>query len=277
VGRRIPRRSLAPLFLPLQSACSVAPKGTRERNPRGETTFARVHRHLGGPLYLPEIRTGRMVYNNKAPVSQCSHGVTTVGGHNGNHARLRYRRFSVDGHFQLALNDFVNFFFGMEVLVNRGTGCELVMCERHTGRVEIAPLPPRQSFNHLKFVRIYKGHGNPHFSAPLLRNQKKAPADILRRFAGAVVALRANRKEWRAASTNIAEDPVNPTHAECCRRSWYHICSGEAFFAPPAATSYDLVVLEPVVDVYVVVLRRLPNAGKADAAAKWKVLESQLR
>jgi hypothetical protein len=60
---------------------------------------------------------GRVVHNNQPAVAQCSDGVATIGGHNGNHAWLQNLRCSVDGHFQFTLNDFVNFFFGMEVLV----------------------------------------------------------------------------------------------------------------------------------------------------------------
>ena len=67
---------------------------------------------------LSEIRTRRVVHDNQTPVTQCFDGVTTVCGHDGNHVWLQNLRYSIDGHLQFPLDHFIDFFFGMEVLVN---------------------------------------------------------------------------------------------------------------------------------------------------------------
>ncbi len=94
-------------------------------------------------LSLPKVRTGRVVHDNKTPVRQSSDGMSNVGGHNGNDAGLRNLSFSVDGQFKFTLDHFINLFLPVKVLMNLGTGCELVMCERHARRVNITPLPSR--------------------------------------------------------------------------------------------------------------------------------------
>jgi hypothetical protein len=68
---------------------------------------------------LAEIPTGRVIYKNQASISKRSDGMPGVRRHNGNHTRPRNLRSSIDRHLQLALDDFVNLFFGMEVLMNR--------------------------------------------------------------------------------------------------------------------------------------------------------------
>jgi hypothetical protein len=68
---------------------------------------------------LAEIRTGRVIYNNQAPISKRFDGMPGVRRHNGNHTRPRNLRSSIDRNLQLALDDFVNLFFGMEARYGR--------------------------------------------------------------------------------------------------------------------------------------------------------------
>src|SRR6516164_5383440 len=118
----------------------------------------------GTALNLPEIPTRRMGHDYQTPVTQCFDGVTTVGGNDGNHAWLCNLRSSIYGYFQFTLDDFVDFFFGMKVLVNRRAGCEFVMRERHTRRVKIASSPSRQPLDDLKTIGIHKRHRKPSLS-----------------------------------------------------------------------------------------------------------------
>ena len=48
-----------------------------------------------------------------------------------------------DGYLEFALNHFVDLILKMEVLVNLGSGCELLVRERHAAGVKIASFPPR--------------------------------------------------------------------------------------------------------------------------------------
>jgi hypothetical protein len=101
---------------------------------------ARIVRELD---MLPEIWTGRMVHDKQTPIRQRSDGMAAVCGHNGNDAWLCNPGYSVDGYLKLTLNHFVDLFLRMEVFVNRRSGCELVVRERHAARVKIASFPPR--------------------------------------------------------------------------------------------------------------------------------------
>ncbi len=103
-------------------------------------------------------RAGRMIHNNEVPIGNCSDGMTAVGRHDGSNAGARNVRCSVDCDFNPTLKDFVHLFLGVGVFVNRGTGCEVIMRERHAGRMKIAPLPPGKSFYDLQFVRVNTGH-----------------------------------------------------------------------------------------------------------------------
>src|SRR5580704_9338623 len=110
-------------------------------------------------LNLSEARPSRMIHNDKSPIRQCFDRMTAVRGHNGNNARLRNLTSALDRDFDFSLDDFVDFFLGMEVLVNRRAGYEVIVCKGHARRVEIPPLPPGKPFDDLKFTGIYKRHG----------------------------------------------------------------------------------------------------------------------
>jgi hypothetical protein len=84
-----------------------------------------------------------MVHDNQMPVRQRSDGMAAVCGHNGNDAWLYNLGSSVDGYLEFALNHFVDLILKMEVLVNLGSGCELLVRERHAAGVKIASFPPR--------------------------------------------------------------------------------------------------------------------------------------
>jgi hypothetical protein len=65
---------------------------------------------------------------------------------------------TVDGHFELTLDDLVDFFLRMEVLVNGRAAYEIVVRKRHALRMEIPSVPARQTLNDIEAVGINKGH-----------------------------------------------------------------------------------------------------------------------
>jgi hypothetical protein len=65
---------------------------------------------------------------------------------------------AADRQFQFAFDDFVNFFLGMGMLMDRRARIELVMRKCHAGRIEIAASPTRQAFDSFQLVRIDECH-----------------------------------------------------------------------------------------------------------------------
>ena len=79
-----------------------------------------------------------------------------------------------DRQIQFAFDDFVNFFLGMGMLMDRRARIELVMRECHTGRIEVAASPTRQAFDGFQLVRIDECH------VPLTRGgQLKKSVELL--------------------------------------------------------------------------------------------------
>src|SRR5260370_42216951 len=73
-------------------------------------------------------------------------------------------------YFQLAFDDFVNLFLRVEMLMDRRARVELVMCECHAWRVEIAASPAWQTFDSGQFVGIDEWHvSNPQRCVRILR------------------------------------------------------------------------------------------------------------
>jgi hypothetical protein len=65
---------------------------------------------------------------------------------------------AADRQFQFAFDDFVNFFLGMGMLMDRRARIELVMRECHAGRIEITASPTWQTFDRFQLVRIDECH-----------------------------------------------------------------------------------------------------------------------
>lgn len=63
-----------------------------------------------------------------------------------------------DGYFQFSFEDFPDLFLGVGMLMDRGPSVELIMSERHAGRIEIAASPARQAFDSWQFVGIDECH-----------------------------------------------------------------------------------------------------------------------
>jgi hypothetical protein len=89
-------------------------------------------------------------------------------------ARTQAPSKAVDRQFQFAFDDFVNFFLGMGMFMDRRARIELVMRECHAGRIEIAASPTRQAFDSFQLVRIDECH------VPLTRGgQLKKSVELL--------------------------------------------------------------------------------------------------
>src|SRR5690349_12171275 len=107
---------------------------------------------------LPEVRAGGMVDDDEAAVGQCPDGMTAVCGYDRDNARPCDLRTPLDCHFHFSFNHFINLIFGMEMLMDRRAGCEIVMGGRHVYRVKIPALPAREAFDNSKFICVHKGH-----------------------------------------------------------------------------------------------------------------------
>src|SRR5262249_13372752 len=96
-----------------------------------------------------------------------------------------------------AFDYLINFFFGMEVLMDRRAAREVVMREGHVLGVKVAAVPAWQSFNDRKITGIEKRHGvptkislrdagrggqQPYFSARTASNRKpvRRPSTLLK-------------------------------------------------------------------------------------------------
>jgi hypothetical protein len=61
--------------------------------------------------------------------------------------------------FEFTLDDLVDLFLRMEVLMYGRAALEIVVCKRHIFRVEIPSVPPRQTLNDMEAVGVDKWHG----------------------------------------------------------------------------------------------------------------------
>src|SRR5580704_7184828 len=125
---------------------------------------AALGRYISGdtprqPSHLIEIWPGWMVDDYDPAVGEGLDRMTDIARHNRNQTCAGDLGHAVDGHAKLALYHLVNFFLSMNVLMNGRTAHEVVVCECHISRVEIASIPTWQSLNDPKTACIHKGHG----------------------------------------------------------------------------------------------------------------------
>jgi len=81
-----------------------------------------------------------------------------IARYNRDQARLRDLGYAVDDHFELTLDDLVDFFLRMKVLVNGRAALEIVVRKRHALRVEIPSVPARQTLNDIEAVGVKENH-----------------------------------------------------------------------------------------------------------------------
>src|SRR5579864_973651 len=93
----------------------------------------------------------------------------------GHEPRTDNLRDTVDRHFKFSVDHFVDFFLRMEMLVNRCAAREIVMRERHAGRVEIASMPTRQPLDNAQLADIHNRHEN--FSRRILAQPPASAAE----------------------------------------------------------------------------------------------------
>jgi len=91
-------------------------------------------------------------------ICECFDRMRHARRHDGNQPRASNLCNTVDRHLKFPLDHFVNLFLRMEMLVDRRAAYEVIMCERHTGRVKIAPVPTGQALNDTKASGIYERH-----------------------------------------------------------------------------------------------------------------------
>jgi len=77
----------------------------------------------------------------------CFHGMEGIGGNDAHETGCVALGDAVNGDFELALQDFINFFLGMRMFVNGRALVELIMREGHAGGVEIAASPAGQALD----------------------------------------------------------------------------------------------------------------------------------
>jgi len=99
-----------------------------------------------------------MVDDDRSSVREGFDRMADIGRHDRNQAVAGDLGYAADGYFEFAFDDFVDFFFGMEVFVNGRAAFEVVVREGHFGRVEIASVPARQALDHIESGDVDKGH-----------------------------------------------------------------------------------------------------------------------
>ena len=116
--------------------------------------WLRVHRtHL-----LPQ----RIVNDNGATIGQCLYGMPDIARYDPDQTRSSHLLHAIDGQFEFAFDDLVDFLLRMEVLVDGGAALE-VGSERMSCSVsKIASPPARQTLNDFEGAGIYEWH----WSAP---------------------------------------------------------------------------------------------------------------
>lgn len=84
-----------------------------------------------------------MINNDQASVAQRSYEMPVVRRNNRNNARPSDLALAIDRQLKFTLEYFIDFLLRMEVLVDRGSLQELVMCERHVVRMKVTAFPAR--------------------------------------------------------------------------------------------------------------------------------------
>src|SRR6185437_7110952 len=91
---------------------------------------------------LTKFPPRRIIHNDCASIGERLHRMADTGGHDGHEPRTDDLRHAVNRQLKLALDHFIIFFLGMEMLVNRRAAHEIVVREGHARRVEIGPCQP---------------------------------------------------------------------------------------------------------------------------------------
>ena len=102
-----------------------------------------------------------MIYDNYSSIGQGFDRMANIARHHCDQPRFHDLNHAVDGHFEFTLDDLVDFFLRMEVLVNNRTAPEIVVRKRHVLGVKISSAPARQTLNDIEAVGVNKGHTFP--------------------------------------------------------------------------------------------------------------------
>src|SRR5271166_4065165 len=109
-------------------------------------------------MRLLDFRSVRIIDNNGSAICEGFDRMANIARHHGDNARLHDLGHALDCHFEFTLDDLVDFFLRMEVLVYGRAALEIVVRKRYVFRVEIPSVPPRQTLNDIEAVGINKGH-----------------------------------------------------------------------------------------------------------------------
>src|SRR5580700_5985991 len=90
---------------------------------------------------LSEVPPDGIVDDDGAAVGKGLDRMAGIARNNRNHTGPGNPDLALNGHFQLALDYFVDFFLRMGVFVNGRAALEVVVGKGHAGRVEIASIP----------------------------------------------------------------------------------------------------------------------------------------
>ena len=86
-----------------------------------------------------------------------------IGRNDADETRTQALSRTVNRQLKLSVNDVIDLFLRVEVLMDRGAGVEFVMREGHAGRIEVAAPPSRQPLDDRQFAGVDESH----FYAPL--------------------------------------------------------------------------------------------------------------
>ena len=100
-----------------------------------------------------------MVDDDEPAVGERLDAVADVGGDDGDEAGAGAGGHAVDGDLDLAVEDLIDLFLGVMVLVDRRAGVEGVVDEGHGVGVEEPAAPAGQPLDDLQGVGVDDGHG----------------------------------------------------------------------------------------------------------------------
>src|SRR5215472_17189199 len=103
--------------------------------PNGDLQF----RRLRAPV--AHICPQRIVNDDCATISECLDRMADIARHDPHYTRSSNLLDAVDGQFEFAFDNFVDFFLRMEMFMNGRTAFEVVMGERHASGVKVASVP----------------------------------------------------------------------------------------------------------------------------------------
>src|ERR1700722_11237375 len=99
-----------------------------------------------------------MIDNNGLTAGDSLDGVARVGWNDRHHARASDMGHAIDGEFEFAFEDFIDFLFRMGVFVDGRTAFEIIVRERHGGGMEVAAEPSGQAFDYFQTGNVHEGH-----------------------------------------------------------------------------------------------------------------------